>query len=69
VECVCTERVALQRLQADAAGKKHVAANRNAKLYRAVKQKFEKIQRGKLVVRTSLQLETSVKKVREYLGR
>ena len=66
VECVCPEKLALQRIQQDR--KRHVARNRNAELYLAVKAKFEEIVRPKLTVRTSLRLETCVRKVEEYLA-
>ena len=66
-ECVCSEKVALRRLQEDLAERRHVAGNRNAELYREVKARFQEIRRRKLVVRTALRLETCVKKVLEYL--
>jgi predicted kinase len=67
VECVCSEKVALRRLQEDSAKGRHVAGNRNAELYREVKARFQEIRRRKLVVRTALRLDTCVKKVVEYL--
>jgi predicted kinase len=67
VECVCSERVALRRLQEDLAKGRHVAENRNAELYREVKARFQEIRRRKLVVRTALRLDSCVKKVLEYL--
>ena len=66
VECVCSEKLALQRIQKDR--KRHVAKNRDAALYRAVKTKFEEIVRPKLIVRTSLRVETCVRKVEQYLA-
>lgn len=66
VESVCSEEVAIQRIQQDEG--RHVATNRDAKLYHAVKSTFEEITRPKLVVDTSLVLEMSVEKVEEYLG-
>ena len=67
VECVCSEDLALQRIREDDG--QHVAKNRDAALYHAVKAKFEEITRPKLVVETSAALEASVKKVEEYLER
>jgi len=64
VECVCPEGVALERLLAD---DEHVAANRDAGLYRRVKAGFQTIRRRKLVVRTTLQLAACVKQVEMYL--
>ena len=66
VECVCSEKLALQRIEQDQ--KRHVAKNRDTELYLAVKAKFEEIVRPKLVVRTSLGLETCVRKVEQYLA-
>jgi predicted kinase len=64
VECVCPEEVALKRLKAYP---EHIAGNRNADLYHKVKGDFQKIRRRKLVVQTTLNLETCVKRVVEYL--
>ena len=66
VECVCSEKLTLQRIQQDR--KRHVARNRDSQLYLAVKAKFEEIVRPKLVVRTSLRIETCVRKVEQYLA-
>ena len=64
VECVCSEKVALGRLKAD---RKHVAGNRDAKLYREIKAGFQEIRRRKLVVKTGLGLEACVERVVGYL--
>jgi adenylylsulfate kinase len=64
VECVCPEKVALERLRAD---DKHVAANRDAGLYRRIKGGFQAIRRRKLMVETTLQLAACLKKVEMYL--
>jgi predicted kinase len=69
VECVCPEKVALQRLREDKAAGRHLARNRNEALYREVQARFEKIVRPKLVVRTSLRLAACVNKAQEYLAR
>src|SRR5258706_5580299 len=66
VECVCAKKVAMKRLQADVAARRHVAGNRNVALHGEVKAGFQKIRRRKLVVRTTLKLETCLKKVEEY---
>jgi predicted kinase len=65
VECVGSEELALRRIQ-EARGQ-HIAKNRDASLYRAVKAKFEDITRPKLVVQTDLPLEMNLGKVEEYL--
>ena len=67
VECVCPEKIALRRLKADLAGRRHVAENRGGTLYREVKARWEEIRRPKLVVKTSSRLQTCVKEVEEYL--
>lgn len=64
VECVCPEAVGLKRLKAD---RKHLAANRDAELYRKVKAGFQAIRKRKLVVRTTLTLENCVVMVEGYL--
>ena len=65
VECICPEELALQRIRDDHG--QHIAKNRDANLYRAVKAKFEEITRPKLVVQTELVLEMNLEKVEEYL--
>jgi len=65
VECICSEELALRRIQEDRG--QHIAKNRDANLYRAVKAKFEEITRPKLVVQTELALEMNLEKVEEYL--
>lgn len=67
VECVCPEKTVTTRLRADMAASKHIAGNRDIELYRRVKKDFQKIRRRKLVVRTSLKLETCVRRIEEYL--
>ena len=69
VECVCPEKIALRRLQEDKAAGRHPARNRDEKLYREMKAGFEEITLPKLVVRTSLRLETGVRKAHKYLAR
>jgi predicted kinase len=69
VECICSEKVAVRRLEADAARRGHVAENRDAGLYRAIKAGFQEIRRRKLVVRTGLKLEACAERVEKYLKR
>lgn len=64
VECVCPEKVALKRLKADG---KHVAGNRNAKLYHEVKGGFQEIRRKKLALHTENKLSAYVIAVERYL--
>jgi predicted kinase len=49
--CTCPEKTALERIESSAG--RHPAMNRNAELYRRLKQEFEPIQIDHLVVDTS----------------
>ena len=68
VECVCAEKLAMRRLRADLAARKHLATNRDVVLYREVKAGFQEIRRRKLVVRTTLKPESCVRRVEKYLS-
>jgi len=53
IECVCSDETARQRLEDKLSiGAKHVAANRDYKLYLTIKECFEPIREPKLVVDT-----------------
>jgi len=53
IECVCSDETARQRLEEKIRmGAKHVAANRDYRLYLAIKARFEPIREPKLVVNT-----------------
>jgi predicted kinase len=52
IECVCAAETARQRLQRAAARARHPAANRDYRLYLAVKARSEPIREPKLVVNT-----------------
>jgi predicted kinase len=60
LECVCSEEIARQRLDADTAGRAHPAGNRGYSLYLDVKARFEAIMLPKTVIDTGQALETSV---------
>jgi predicted kinase len=49
IECVCTEKVARERIER---GKKHPAKNRTVDLYLKIREEFEPIEHPKLVVDT-----------------
>jgi adenylylsulfate kinase len=65
VECVCPEKVALKRLKAN---RKHVAGNRNAKLYHEVKAGLQKIRRKKIVFQSTNARVSNISEVERYLG-
>jgi predicted kinase len=60
IECVCSEETAGQRLQADIAVSNHPAGNRDYRLYREVKLRFENISSPKVVINTDQLLEDCV---------
>ena len=68
VECVCPEPLALQRIEADVAARKHVARNRDAELYRKIKANFQPIHRPKLVIDTSSSLTSCIQQMERYLA-
>ena len=62
LECVCSEEIALKRLESDVAGGEHPAGNRDYQLYLAVKERFENITLPKTVVDTSNPVDSCVGK-------
>jgi adenylylsulfate kinase len=60
LECVCSEEVARQRLEADVAERMHPAGNRGYSLYLEVKARFEAIVLPKTVIDTWQALETCI---------
>ncbi|MDQ3856612.1 MAG: ATP-binding protein [Chloroflexota bacterium] len=67
IECVCSERTALERLERDRAEGQHPARNRGLELYQSVKARFEPIPEPKLVVDTDRPLEECLTLCRAYL--
>ena len=59
LECVCSDETARQRIEAQAAGAEHPAANRDYALYLRVKAAFEEITQPKTVIDTDEPLEIS----------
>jgi predicted kinase len=60
LECVCSEEIARQRLEADTAGGAHPAGNRGYSLYVEVKARFEAITLPKTVIDTGQPLDACV---------
>lgn len=60
LECVCSEETAKSRLEADAKGGGHPAANRSYALYLEVKARFEEILHPKIVIDTEESLADGV---------
>lgn len=60
LECVCSEDLAMRRLQKDTARKEHPAGNRDYQLYLAVKDRFETITYPKTVIDTGQELEICI---------
>jgi predicted kinase len=67
LECVCSEEIARQRLEADLQGGNHPAGNRDFDLYLQVKARFEAIVQPKTVIDTGQQFETCVANALEAL--
>jgi predicted kinase len=60
IECVCSEKSAMQRLGNDANGNKHPAGNRDYELYLEVKSRFETITHPKTVINTDQTLAVCI---------
>lgn len=61
VECICSEEIARQRLQSDAASGTHPAGNRDFQLYLEVKARFETINIPKIAIDTGNPLEDCIR--------
>jgi predicted kinase len=59
LECVCAEEIARTRIEEQAAGGAHPAGNRDFKLYREVKSRFEAITLPKTVIDTGELLQAA----------
>jgi adenylylsulfate kinase len=62
IECVCADEIVRQRLEAQVAEGGHPAGNRDFELYLEVKSRFEAICMLKIVIDTSMPLETCVER-------
>jgi predicted kinase len=61
LECVCSEKTAMRRVEQDAAAGIHAAGNRDYQLYLAVKARFEAIVLPKTIIDTDQPLESCIK--------
>jgi predicted kinase len=67
IECICPEELALVRLQGDLQTGEHPAGNRTPELYKILKAEIEQIVPDHIVVDTSCDLNTCLRKCVEYL--
>lgn len=67
IECTCSEAGALERLRQDRESGAHVAANRSAELYAAIKAGFEPLNEPRLTVNTDNPLAECVQQAEAYL--
>jgi adenylylsulfate kinase len=65
IYCECSDEVAKRRLQH---ARKHVAQNRNFRLYKGIKANFEPITFEHLTINTDLPLKLSLARAATYLG-
>lgn len=68
LECVCSEPVALARLEKSASERTHPATNRTLDLYHQIRKAWEPIGDPKLVVDTEVGLESCVESAEKYLA-
>jgi len=67
LECVCSDKIARQRLESDAGSGAHPAGNRNFQLYLEVKARFEAVTFPKIVIDTGDPLENCLRMALENL--
>jgi adenylylsulfate kinase len=67
LECVCSDKIARQRLQDQSDAGSHPAGNRNYQLYLEVKSRFEAITLPKTVIDTGNPLEACIQQGLEAL--
>jgi predicted kinase len=68
IECVCSERVALDRINEDSKNNKHPAKDRDRNLYYDVKFRHEKFSNPHLTINTEHMLGANIQKIIEYLS-
>jgi predicted kinase len=68
LECVCSEAIALARLERAAAEQTHPALNRTPDLYREIRKAWEPIDNPKLLIDTEDSLNSNVDRATEYLA-
>lgn len=67
IECTCSVAAALGRLRRDRESRAHVAENRSAELYAAIKAGFEPLTEPRFTVNTENPLEECVRQAEAYL--
>jgi len=67
IQCYCSDDAARARLARDSREGSHVAANRDFRLYQALKDRFEPIAQEKLLVNTDEALEACLQSSLAYL--
>lgn len=67
IECVCSDAIALTRLQRDDQTGAHPAADRNLGLYAQIKADFETLREPRLTVDTNQSLAECVRQAQAYL--
>lgn len=67
IECICSEEIALARLQHDREAGAHLAANRGSGLYKKIKTEFEPFTQSRLTVNTGHPLADCVRQAEAYL--
>ncbi|MGH9496508.1 MAG: AAA family ATPase [Candidatus Sulfotelmatobacter sp.] len=68
IECICAEKTARTRIEADAAEKSHTAGNRDFQLYLDVKARFEAIAFPKIVIDTDQRVDVCGARALENLN-
>src|SRR5579871_5734953 len=67
LECVCSEPIAIARLEKDAAERCHPARNRTPELYLRVRDAWQPIDDPKLIIDTETSLNSCVERATQYL--
>ncbi len=68
LECVCSEPIALTRLEKAAAERIHPATNRVPGLYRQIRKEWEPIDHPKLVIDTEASLDSCAEQAMQYFA-
>jgi predicted kinase len=67
IECVCSEKTALERLSNDVVTTVHTAMDRNKESYQLVKKRYEKINVSYLRINTEKFFEINLNEIIDYL--
>lgn len=68
IECICSEKTALERLARDRETAAHLAANRSETLYGEIKAAFEPLSEPRLTVNTDHPLPDCLRQAEAYLA-